>query len=70
MNLLTLLKTQPTSGRVMEALDPHDVQPYTHKNKKYAWPSRVWQGAWFSHGHIIRCWLDEVHADDVKKARG
>jgi hypothetical protein len=70
MNLLTILRTQPTSVRVLEEIEPHDVAPYRHKHKRYPWPSRMWQGAWFSHGHIIRCWLDEVLMSDIRKAKG
>lgn len=64
--MIQRLRTQPTSVRVMEVVEPHDVQPYRHK---YAWPSRVWQGSWFYNGYIIRGWLDEVKASDVAKRK-
>ena len=70
MNLLTMLKDQPTSVRVMDHIEAHDVQPFRHRHKHFAWPNRLWQGAWFCNGYIIRCWLDEVLMDDVRRARG
>lgn len=64
-----VLRTQPTSVRVMDSLEPHDVQPYRHGRKQFAWPDRVWQGAWFHNGYIIRCWLDETLMDDIRRAK-